>query len=225
MSQAVQNIKSENKAGDLPVYPTALEHKQGVVVLQEWWGVNDQIKERAEEFYAAGFSAVVPDLYRGKVATDHEEAGHLMNGLDWPGAIQDIRAAAKFLLDNGCEKVGVVGYCMGGALSLASTVLIEELSAGVVYYGIPPEALADPKNLKTPIQLHFGNNDDLVGFADPTAVDALELKLKESGAEYDLHRYDGAGHAFTNAARPEAFHEPSYKLASERTYDFFKQKL
>ncbi|ESO84352.1 hypothetical protein LOTGIDRAFT_67491, partial [Lottia gigantea] len=171
----------------------------GVIILQEWWGINQQIQDEAADIAARGeFSALCPDLYRGQVATDNENAGHLMNNLDWPGAIKDIQACAKFLLSNGCKKVGVTGFCMGGALSMAAAALVPEIGAAVPFYGIPSPELADPSTIKVPLQCHFGDCDEQKGFSAPEDQSKLVSKLKAGNVPYEFHSYKGAGHAFTN---------------------------
>merc|ERR1711894_64270 len=189
------NFTSENAKGECPgVFVKGGD--VGVIVLQEWWGINDQIKEQGEDISKRGnFSVLVPDLYRGKVATDHETAGHYMNDLDWAGAVKDIQGAAKYLLANGCQKVGVTGFCMGGALSLAGAALVPEINAAAPFYGIPNTKLCDVSKIKIPVQCHFGEKDEVVGFSSPADYQALEEKLKAGGVDYEMFIYD-AGHAF-----------------------------
>jgi len=219
-------VDSPNKAGKLPLYDSSWSKSQmGLIVLQEWWGVNQQIQNRALFFASHGFHVVIPDLYRGKVAKNHEEAGHYMGNLDWPGAVQDINVAAEYLKSQGVKKVGVVGYCMGGALALAGAALCESVSAAVPYYGVPDKKLADLTKVKVPVQGHFGALDTAKGFSDSTAVKALEEALKQSGAEFEIFVYEDAGHAFANELRPDAFHKPSYEKATERTLAFFNKHL
>src|SRR5450755_1715046 len=111
----------------------------GIVVIQEWWGLNDQIRGVADKLAAAGYRALVPDLYRGKLALEANEAEHLMKGLDFAAAAgQDVRGAVQYLKASGSNKVGVTGFCMGGALTLLSAVNVPEADAGVVWYGLPP---------------------------------------------------------------------------------------
>uniref|UniRef100_A0A453AAS0 Dienelactone hydrolase domain-containing protein n=1 Tax=Aegilops tauschii subsp. strangulata TaxID=200361 RepID=A0A453AAS0_AEGTS len=142
-------------------------------------------------------------LYRGKVALDAAEARHLMEGLDWQGAIKDIQASVKWLKENGSPKVGVTGYCMGGALAIASGVLVPEVDAVVAFYGTPSSKLVDPSRALAPIQAHFGELDTYVGFADVTAAKSLEEKLKSCGVPHEVHIYPGCSHAFMNTS-PEA---------------------
>ena len=107
MSQTKVSFKSENKLGDCPgvMVGDPKTTKKGVIVIQEWWGMNNQIIEEAALISKSGFVTLTPDLYRGKVATDHETAGHYMDDLDWPGAVADIKGAAQYLKANGCVKV------------------------------------------------------------------------------------------------------------------------
>jgi len=216
---------SEASVGDCPGFITSKSSKGGVIVMQEWWGVNEQIKKQAVEWFANDFVTVIPDIYRGKIAVDHEHANHLMEGLDWAGAVKDIRAAAKYLKQNGCQKVGVVGFCMGGALSLASAVNAPEIDAAVVYYGIPDPRLADPTKTRIPVQCHFGTEDNIKGWTDSPSQDALENKLKASGVAFEFHRYKGCDHAFVNDHRPEVFNKEAAHLARQRTHQFFTKHL
>ena len=178
--------------------------------------MNPQIKEVASHLAQSwGCATLVPDLYRGQVATDHEHAGHLMNGLNWPGAVEDVRAAAIWLQQKGgYKKVGVMGFCMGGALTVASSVLIPEIAAASAFYGICPKALANPALAKAPIQLHFAekvsfhfeivfistsffiyaswlgvNQDEYKGFADIPSARALAATLTTARATHELHEY------------------------------------
>src|SRR5690348_1061462 len=134
--------------------------KPGIVVIQEWWGLNDQIKGVANRFAAAGYNALAPDLYKGRVTAKPDEANHMMTGLDFVGASdQDIAGAVKHLAAIS-GKVGVMGFCMGGALTIAAAARISGIACGVPYYGVPPAALADPAKIRIPIQGHFANKDD-----------------------------------------------------------------
>src|SRR6202022_2495665 len=118
--------------------------RPGIIVIQEWWGLNDQICGVADRFARAGYNALAPDLYKGRLTAAPDEANHLMSGLDFPDAThQDLRGAAQHLKgDSG--PVGVMGFCMGGALTIAALVHIPEFTAGVCFYGIPPAEFADP---------------------------------------------------------------------------------
>jgi carboxymethylenebutenolidase len=173
---------------------TAGQDRPGVVVIQEWWGLNDQICGVADRFARAGYNALAPDLYKGRLATEPDEANHLMTGLDFADAThQDLRGAAQHLQAQS-GRVAVMGYCMGGALTIAAAVHLPKFAAGVCFYGIPPKAFADPAKIGMPLQGHFANKDD---WCTPAAVDDLERTLKTAGIRYAIYRYDAA-HAFAN---------------------------
>ena len=121
-----------------------------MVVIQEWWGLNDQIRGVADRLAGCGYQALVPDLYRGKSTVEEEEAHHLMDGLDFADAVsQDIRGAVDELKKS-TDKVAVMGFCMGGALSVLSVCNLPDLAAGVIYYGAPPLEYVDPSNDHVP---------------------------------------------------------------------------
>jgi carboxymethylenebutenolidase len=165
-----------------------------LVVIQEWWGVNDHIKSVADRYAAQGFRVLVPDLYRGKVGLDAKEAEHLMSGLNFgDAASQDIRGAVQYLKQGG-SKVGVSGYCMGGALTILAAVFVPEVDAAVAWYGFPPLEYVDASRIKAPLMGHFAIHD---GFFKIEQVDQLEQKLNAAGVPYTFHRYD-AGHAFAS---------------------------
>ena len=194
--------------------------KPGIVVIQEWWGLNDQICGVADRFARAGYNALAPDLYRGRVTAKPDEANHLMEGLNFPDAThQDLAGAVKHLKATS-RKVGVMGFCMGGALTVAACVHVPSIDAGVCFYGIPPGDFADPAKIKAPLQGHFANKDD---WCTPAGVDALEKAMKGAGAKPDIHRYD-AEHAFANE-RSAAYDVACANLAWERMLAFLGKTL
>lgn len=193
----------------------------GVIVLQEWWGLNDQIKGVADRFAAQGYNAIAPDLYAGRVTQDPDEANHLMTGLDWVGATeQDVRGAVQHLKAGG-GKVAVMGFCMGGALTVIAGVKIPEVDAAVPFYGIPPMEAADPAKTHVPIQGHFANTDD---WCTPEAVNGLEQALKSSGVTHEIYRYDGE-HGFFNEQRPDVYNAAATKQSWDRMMTFLKRHL
>jgi carboxymethylenebutenolidase len=199
---------------------TAGQGRPGVVVIQEWWGLNDQICGVADRFARAGYNVLAPDLYKGRVTTEPDEANHLMTGLDFAGAThQDLRGAAQHLKSQS-GKVAVMGYCMGGALTIAATVYVPEFIAGVAFYGIPPKEFADPAKIRVPLQGHFANKDD---WCTPAAVDDLERGLKETGLKHEVYRYE-AVHAFANE-RSAAYDVACANLASERMAAFLRAQI
>jgi len=194
--------------------------RPGVVVIQEWWGLNDQICGVADRFARAGYNALAPDLYKGRLTAEPDEANHLMTGLDFADATQqDLRGAAQHLQTQS-GKVAVMGYCMGGALTIAAAVHIPEFTAGVCFYGIPPKALADPAGIRVPLQGHFANKDD---WCTPAAVDDLELTLKAAGVSHEVYRYDAA-HAFANE-RSNAYDVACANQAWERMAAFLRAHI
>jgi carboxymethylenebutenolidase len=189
-----------------------------VVVIQEWWGLNEQIRGVCDRFAAAGFTALAPDLYKGRVTQNPGEANHMMTGLDWVGATeQDVRGAVQYLKASG-GKAAVMGFCMGGALTIIAGVKIPELDAGVCFYGIPPAEAADPTRIHVPLQCHFANQDD---WCTPAAVNAFEATLKQAGIKHELFRYD-AQHGFFNERRAEVYDAAASKQAWERMLGFLQ---
>ena len=200
--------------------PSAGENAPGVVIIQEWWGLNDQIKGVANRLAEIQYRALVPDLYKGTVTLEVAEAEHLMGNLDFgDAATQEIRGAVQYLKENS-SKVAVLGFCMGGALSILTAVHVKEANAVVCWYGIPPEEAADPSTIKIPLQGHFAQEDE---FFPPTQVDALEARLKKGNATYEIYRYQ-AKHAFGNETGDN--HDPeATKLAWQRTVDFLAKHI
>ena len=199
---------------------TAGQGRPGIVVIQEWWGLNDQICGVADRFARAGYNALAPDLYKGRMTTAPDEANHLMTGLDFPDAThQDLRGAADRLKADS-RKIGVMGFCMGGALTIAALVHVPDFAAGVCFYGIPPREFADPAKIKAPFQGHFANQDD---WCTPALVKQLDAALKRAGTPHELYRYDAA-HAFCNE-RSAAYDVASANQAWERMSGFLEARL
>jgi carboxymethylenebutenolidase len=195
---------------------TAGSGRPGIVVIQEWWGLNDQICGVADRFARAGYNALAPDLYKGRLTAVPDEANHLMTGLDFPDAThQDLRGATQHLSRG--AKVAVMGFCMGGALTVAAAVHIPECAAGICFYGIPPKEFADPAQIKVPFQGHFANQDD---WCTPAAVDALETAMQ---GKPEIYRYDAA-HAFFNERSP-AYDLACANQAWDRMTAFLTAKL
>jgi carboxymethylenebutenolidase len=166
----------------------------GMVVIQEWWGLNDQIRGVADNLAKAGYRALVPDLYRGKSTLEAKEAQHLMEGLNFGDAAgQDIRGAVQYLKKES-GKVGVTGFCMGGALTVLSSCNVPEMDAGVIWYGYPPLEYVDASKIKAPLQGHWATQDQAFPIQ---GVDKLEEKLRAANVKFDFHRYN-AKHAFAN---------------------------
>jgi len=190
-------------------------------VIQEWWGLNEQIKKTADRFAQAGYRSVVPDLYRGRRASNQEEASHMMSNLNFADAAeQDIQASVTYLRESS-RRCGVTGFCMGGALTILAALRVQGVDAGGCFYGIPPKSVANPSELSIPLILHFANIDD---WCTPQLVDGLEADLRSSKSSFEIYRY-AAQHAFMNEARPEVYEPKSAKLAWDRTLSFFDRAL
>jgi carboxymethylenebutenolidase len=222
MEQMIQFTRPDGKtAPGYYIEPAAGKKAPGIVLIQEWWGLNDHMKSVGHRLAKAGFRVLIPDLFRGKVTKDAAKANEWMAGLNFKDATeQDIRGAAEYLKSES-QKVGVLGFCMGGALTIAAAVHVPELNAAVCFYGIPPKELADPTKIRIPIQFHFANKD---GWCTPAAVDALEQALEGTPGHKELHRYD-AEHAFFNDSRPEVYEPDSAKKAWDRSLQFLKSHL
>jgi carboxymethylenebutenolidase len=208
--------------------PGNADSAPAVVVIQEWWGVNDQIRGTADRLAAAGYRALVPDLYRGKSTVEAEEAHHLMSGLNFgDAASQDVRGAVQFMKARS-KKVGITGFCMGGALTLLAMGTAPEIDAGVVWYGCPPLEYIDATKIKAPLQAHWATQDEFFPIA---TIDKLQAKLSEAGVSYDFHRYL-AHHAFANETAvgprriPATQYDPVWsQQAWDRTFRFFGRQL
>jgi carboxymethylenebutenolidase len=210
------------------VEPADPKNAPGVVVIQEWWGLDDEIKNVANRLAKAGYRALVPDLYRGKLALEANEAEHLMNDLNFgDAASQDIRGAVQYLKSTGCNKVAVTGFCMGGALTVLSAGLVPECDGTVVWYGYPPLEYVDASAITKPMLAHWALHDDFFSIA---GVDQLEQKLNAAGVTFDFQRYD-TKHAFANPKSdsrglpPLQYNPAAADLAWERTMTFLKNTL
>ncbi|WP_035558354.1 dienelactone hydrolase family protein [Burkholderia sp. 9120] len=165
-----------------------------VIVLQEWWGLNDQIRGVADRLANAGYIALVPDLYRGESTVEEEEAHHLMAGLDFAEvASQDVAGAVQFLKAKS-DRIAVMGYCMGGALTLLSLSHNPELVAGAVWYGFPPIEYIDASRIKAAVIGHWATQD---AFFSIDTVGEIEERFREAKVDFEFHRYL-AHHGFAN---------------------------
>lgn len=198
-----------------------------VVVIQEWWGLVPHIEEVCDRFASEGFFALAPDLYHGDSVSNEEpdEAGKLMMAMRVDQARRDMSGAVDALIDrSGAERVGAVGFCMGGALALLLALDRQDsVGACVPFYGaIPwPEVKPDWKTLSVPVQVHVGTKDDwAMGFAD-----SLVSELNEADRPVERHNYENAEHAFFNDTRPEVYDAESSALAFERTVAFLHTNL
>lgn len=178
----------------------------GIVVVQEWWGLVPQIRHVCDRLAGEGYAALAPDLYHGEIAehTEMDKAQELMQSLPPDRAARDMRAAVTYLLDHEAtsgQGVGVVGFCMGGMLTLLLAAIDgERVRSAVPYYGAPlGESEPDWSGMQASVLGHFAERDD---FFPPDAVRPLEQKLHEMGKDVTFHYYPGTGHAFGNEEDP-----------------------
>jgi carboxymethylenebutenolidase len=178
----------------------------GVIVVQEWWGLNDHVKSLADRLASEGFVALAPDLYHGDMTREPDEAGKLMMALDIEQAEKDLRGAAAALKANGATgaKVGAVGFCMGGQLALFAGTVSNDVGPVVDFYGIHPAVKPDYSKLSAPLLLICGDKDHMAG-PDPSGN--VVNAVKAAGKQAELVVYPGADHAFMNDTRPEV-HKP-----------------
>lgn len=224
MGEMVQfAANGENTGGYLAIPDSG--NGPGVVVIQEWWGLVDHIKNVCDRFATEGFVALAPDLYHGKATTSPDEAGKMMMALRIDGAEKDLSGAAQYLLDHDAttsSKIGVVGFCMGGALSLYTATKNPQVGAAVVFYGGHPNVKPDLPNLHAPVLGLYAENDASV---TPESARQLEKKLKELGKSIEIHIYPGTDHAFFNDERPAIYNVEAAEDAWRRTLEFLRKHL
>jgi carboxymethylenebutenolidase len=197
----------------------------GLLVIQEWWGLVDHIKDVCDRFAQEGYVALAPDLYHGESTKSPDEAGKLMMALRIDEAERDMRGAIKYLLDHKAttgDHVGTIGFCMGGALSLYAASKNSQVGACVVFYGIHPNVKPDLENLQAPVLGIYAERD---GFVTPQVVRELETKLKGLGKQAEMHIYPGTDHAFFNDQRPEVYNAEAARDAWQRVLQFFAKNL
>ncbi|MCH8026016.1 MAG: dienelactone hydrolase family protein [Chloroflexi bacterium] len=197
----------------------------GVVVIQEWWGLVPHIKDICDRLAGEGFVALAPDLYHGETTAEPDEAGKLMMDMKIDEAAKDMSGAVDYLAGHDAAtggKVGCVGYCVGGGLSLYLASLKPEIGACVVYYGVLPGAQPDFANIQAPVLGHYAENDNT---ASPAAARELEGNLRSLGKEVEFHIYPGTEHAFFNDTRADVYDADAAKLSWERTLPFFRAHL
>ncbi len=194
----------------------------GVIVIQEWWGLVGHIKNVADRFAAEGFTALAPDLYHGKTASEPDEAGKLFMALNIQQAEKDLRGAAKFLAEHSSTaKIGVVGFCMGGQLALFAATLNPSVGACVNFYGVHPNVKPDYSKLAGPVLGLFAEKD---AFVTPQVARDVDTAIKGAGKQSEIHVYPGVDHAFFNDER-EVYDKAAATDAWKRTLALFRQNL
>ncbi|KAL3143921.1 hypothetical protein ABBQ32_003737 [Trebouxia sp. C0010 RCD-2024] len=166
-----------------------------LLVVQEWWGINEDIKEKAMMLHQRGGCRVfIPDIYKGKTTVEVAEAKHMYDSLNWPSAVQELIQASEYLISTGSPKVAAIGFCMGGALAIAASQY-GKIEAAVGCYGLPQYDICPPHKVASPIQIHVGSKDD---YMSVQSAEEFAAKVKGAGGSPELYIYEGAGHAFLN---------------------------
>ena len=199
--------------------------KPAIVVIHEWYGLNDFAKRKADAFAKEGYVALAVDLYRGKVATDADTAHQLMRGLPEDRAVRDMKAGVAYLRtrpDVDPAKVGAVGWCMGGGYALALALAEPTLAGTVIYYGHLVTEPATIASLKVPLVGRFGGQDQGI---PPESVREFEAAAKKAGKSVDFKVYPDAGHAFASSTDPKVYRPEDAKDADARAEAFFARVL
>jgi carboxymethylenebutenolidase len=227
LAQDVEGSTVKYKSGDDEVSAFLVKPKgdgpfPGVIVIQEWWGLNDQIKGVGERLAKQGYAALCVDLYRGTVTKDPGEAHELMRGLPEDRAMHDLHAAFAYLKDTlKCKKIGSVGFCMGGGYSLSLALEEPTLSACVVYYGRLLTDKGKLAKINAPILGFFGDQDRGIPVSD---VRKFEAAMKDLKKDVTIHVYEGAGHAFFNESGKQ-YNKDAAEDSSKKMVEFFKSHL
>jgi carboxymethylenebutenolidase len=214
--------------GTLPVAwlkpAQALSGQPALVLLQEWWGLNEAMRHTAQRLADVGYTVLLPDLYRGRVTTEPALASQWKAALDLEDVItQDLPACVHSLKQQAqpAGRIGVMGFCMGGALTVAAAARVAHVDAAVCFYGIPPLKLADPAHIRIPFMGHFALQDD---WCTPQAARQLQAAMADAGQSPVIHTYD-AQHGFFNHTRPEVYSAADADLAWQRSLAFLAHHL
>lgn len=197
----------------------------GVIVLQEWWGLVGHIKDVVDRFAEEGFTALAPDLYGGESTDDPDTAGKLMMALNMAETEKVLRGAVGRLLADeatSSSKVGIVGFCMGGQLSLYAACVNEKIGACVDYYGIHPNVNPQLENLNGPMLGFFAEHD---AYANAETVNALSEKLRAVNKQHEFTTYPGTNHAFFNNDRPQVYNQNAAEDSWKKMVSFFRANL
>ena len=200
----------------------------GVIVIQEWWGLVDHIKDLADRFAAEGFVALAPDFFHGAATAEPDEAQRLLMGLAMDRAAKDIQGAAQYLAGRNevtGNGVGVVGFCMGGSLAMWSGALADEVKVAVGFYpAIPWEKMSPTwgNYTNTSALIHASEED---GTSKADGIQAAVKGIQEAGGDVEVYDYPGSSHAFFNDQRPEVYSKEHSEQAWRRTLDLLKSRL
>jgi carboxymethylenebutenolidase len=225
-----QEVGYRGKAGNLKAYvahPAGGGPRPVVIVVQEWWGLNENIKDVARRFANEGYFAIAPDLYSRqghKVASDPNTAAQLMGGLKTEDGIDDLKSTLSWIRrqkETKSSKIGITGYCMGGSYAMLLPCESKEISAAAPFYGeIPSDDKI--KNLNCPIFYAYGAND---GWIQRRDVERLAADLKQFGKQGEVKIYEGCDHGFFNDTRKDVYAPKAAKDGWQQTLKLFAKNL
>lgn len=233
MAESIRDTMVQYPSGNVTMKafvaaPNTKERRPTVIVIQEWWGLTDHIKDIARRYAAEGYVAIAPDLYSRlgyALTTDAGEAGKLMNTLKQEDGLNDLNATVAYLklvpeVDG--TRIGVTGFCMGGSYALMLPCVNPAIKAAVPFYGQVPNPDAPLQKLSAPVLYLYGEDDGWITKAD---VQRLAAALKKYNKPGEIKTYPGAPHAFFRDTDPSVYRPEAAKDAWGRTKAFFKQHL
>jgi carboxymethylenebutenolidase len=233
MAESIREITVQYPSGNVTMKafvaaPQTKEKRPAVIVIQEWWGLTDHIKDIARRYAAEGYVAIAPDLYSRlghALTTDAGEAGKLMNTLKQEDGLTDLNATVAYLTsvpEVDGARIGVTGFCMGGSYALMLPCVNPAIKAAVPFYGQVPNPDAPLQKLSAPVLYLYGEDDGWITKAD---VQRLAAALKKYNKPGEIKTYPGAPHAFFRDNDPSVYRPEAAKDAWGRTKAFFKQHL
>ena len=195
----------------------------GIVLIQEWWGVDDHIKDVTDRFAGEGYVTLAPDLFHGVVTSEPDEAMKLTQAMDMDRAVKELNGAVAYLKGQPFTsgKVGTIGYCLGGGLSILTACRNPDLNACVVYYGGSPDPIDQVQSIACPVLGNYAELDEGVN----ATLDSLKAAMERYGKSFEMHMYQGAHHGFFNDSNPSVYSPEAAPQAWERTLAFFKANL
>lgn len=221
MKTETLDLETSNGATTAHVALPSKSSSAAVILIHEWWGINDHMRDIAARYAQEGYTCILPDLYRGKVTRDPEEAARLMNELPVEDGINTIESAIGTSAKKyGLGKIGITGYCMGGTFALRAACEIDSLAAAAPFYGDIPDEQTLAK-LKVPTLFIAGARD---GWITPEKVNGLKEAAHQYKLPVEVASYD-ADHAFFNDTRPEVYHPEAAADAWQRVLNLFRERL
>ncbi len=226
MGKAVSYKSGDETVSGYLVLPAGAGKHPALVVIHEWWGLNDWVRSKADRFARDGYVALAVDLYRGKSAGNDPDLAHqLMRGLPEDRALRDLKAAFDYLAARSevdSARIGSIGWCMGGGYSLALAIAEPRLAACAINYGRLVTDPATIAKIHAPLLGNFGAEDQGI---PPASVEAFEKDAKAAGKSVDFKIYPGAGHGFASSPDPKVYKPTEARDADARVDSFFSKGL